>query len=84
MQPARTTVCARHARGAFLNLGRHEICARIQEDSLPECRLSARTLKPDVGMYHQRDAIVAASRASYASHSRKSGRIRGLLRKSPP
>ena len=70
----------------FLNLGRYEICARIQKDSLPGLPFLGRTLKPDLGMYHERDAIIAASRARYAQPRAKvEAKIgRFLSRKSPP
>ena len=50
----------------FLNLGRHRVWARIQEDGLPGIPFEGRTLRPALGMYGQREAIIATSRARYA------------------
>ena len=54
------------AAAQFLNLGRHHLWARIQEDGLPGVPFEGRTLRPMLGMYHQRDAILNASRTRYA------------------
>jgi len=70
----------------FLNLGRHKIYARIQEDGLPGVPFEGQTLRPELGMYHQRDAIITASRACYAQPRAKvEAKIaRFLPRKNPP
>ena len=70
----------------FLNLGRHQILARIQEHGLPGVPFEGQTLPPALGMYQQRDAIIDASRARYAvpriTIEAKLGRF--LIRKNPP
>jgi energy-coupling factor transporter ATP-binding protein EcfA2 len=70
----------------LLNLGRYEIYARIQEDSLPGVPFEGKTLRPELGMYGQRKAIINASRACYAQPRAKvEAKIaRFLPRKSPP
>ena len=70
----------------FLNLGRHQVWARIQENELPGVPFEGRTLRPELGMYHQRDAIVQASRVWYAQpRSKVEAKIaRFLPRKNPP
>lgn len=50
----------------LVNLGRHEIYARIQEDGLPGVPFEGRTVRPAPRRYAQRDAVIAASRARYA------------------
>ena len=50
----------------LVNLGRHEIYARIQEDGLPGVPFAGRTVRPAPYRYAQRDAIIAASRDRYA------------------
>jgi len=70
----------------FLNLGRHQIWARIQEDGLARVPFEGRTLPPALGMYRQGDVIRAASRATYARpRADIEAKIqRFLRRKSPP
>jgi hypothetical protein len=50
----------------FLNLGRHQILARIQEDGLASVPYYGQTLPPDAIKHWQRDAIIQSSRARYA------------------
>jgi hypothetical protein len=54
------------AAAQFLNLKRYQIWARILENGLPGVPFEGLTLRPDMGRYGQRDAIVHASRAVYA------------------
>jgi hypothetical protein len=70
----------------FLNLGRHHIRARIQEDGVPGIPFEGRTLPPELGMYGHREAIIAASRARYAQPRAKvEAKIaRFLPSKNPP
>jgi hypothetical protein len=70
----------------FLNLGRHQVLARIQEHGLPSAPFEGQTLRPTLGMYRKRDAIVDASRARFAvPRIRVEAKIgRFLLRKNPP
>jgi hypothetical protein len=74
------------AAAQFLNLGRHQVWARIQENELPGVPFEGRTLRPTLGMYHQRDAIVHASRARFAQPRAKvEAKIgRFLIGKNPP
>src|SRR5947208_2110193 len=74
------------AAAQFLNLQRYHLWARIQEDGLPSVPFEGRTLRPELGMYHQRDAILNASRTRYACQRDKvEAKIaRFLPRKSPP
>jgi hypothetical protein len=53
----------------FLNLGRHQICARIQEDGLASVPLEGQTVRSDAIKYGQREAIIQASRTRYAQPS---------------
>jgi Helicase HerA, central domain len=70
----------------FLNLGRHQVWARIQENELPGVPFTGQTLRPTLGMYRQRNAIVDASRARFAQPRAKvEAKIgRFLIRKNPP
>jgi hypothetical protein len=70
----------------FVNLGRHQVWARIQEDGLTGVPFEGRTLRPELGMYRQRDAIRAASRAAYARpRADVEAKIRRfLITESPP
>ena len=70
----------------LLNLGRHQIYARIQEDGLPGVPFEGKTLRPELGMYRQREAILKASRAHYARPrtSVEAKIARFLTRKNPP
>jgi hypothetical protein len=70
----------------FLNLDRYHIVARIQDDGLPGIPFYGLTLRPELGMYGMREAILYASRARYAQPRAKvEAKIaRFLPRKSPP
>jgi hypothetical protein len=70
----------------FLNLGRHQLWARIQQDGLAGFPFEGRTLRPDLGMYGHGDAIRAASRVAYARpRADVEAKIRRfLIRESPP
>jgi hypothetical protein len=50
----------------FLNLQRYHIWARILENDLPGVPFEGTTLRPTLGRYGQREAILKASRARYA------------------
>jgi hypothetical protein len=50
----------------FLNLQRYHIWARILENDLPGVPFEGTTLRPTLGRYDQREAILKASRARYA------------------
>jgi hypothetical protein len=74
------------AAAQFLNLGRHQVWARIQENELPGVPFTGQTLRPTLGMYRQREAIVQASRTRFAQPRAKvEAKIgRFLIRQNPP